>query len=95
MFLFLFIKLIIFLKIFYFIEYFFVFIYNNIIRLIIVEPRVLIDDFLFINIRTKIYYSVFLYIIICRREEYIRCLQAIFLYLFLLYMVKLYVIYSS
>ena len=41
--------------------------YNNIIRLIIVEPRVIIDFFKFIIIRTKIYYGVFLYIIICRR----------------------------
>ena len=34
-------------------------IHNIFIRLIIVERRILIDDFLFINIRAKIYNSVF------------------------------------
>lgn len=40
---------------------FFNFVHNIYIRLIIVEQRVLMDNFLFINIRAKIYCSVFLY----------------------------------
>lgn len=41
-----------------FLNIFFFYVHNKDIRLIIVEPRVLIDIDLFINIRTKIYYSV-------------------------------------
>ena len=49
----------IFFKFFFiFLNIFFKFVHNNVIRLIIVERRALLDNFLFINVRAKIYYSV-------------------------------------
>lgn len=57
---------------------FFIFEHNTIIKLIIVERRVLIDIFLFINIRAKIYNSIFILLYV--GDKNILCVCKLYLF---------------